>query len=82
MGDPVSIHAGLDEIHPGARTEVRETIVIRAHQIAGGSTDRMHIGSGTENRHAHRPHLEYTRARHRSIIVLTRPALQESSAPR
>lgn len=55
MGDPMPIHARLDQVHQRAGTEVQEDVLIRAHQVACGGASGMHIGTGAKNGYAHGP---------------------------
>lgn len=81
MGDLVSIHAGLDEIHQGARAKVQENVVIRVHQIPGCSAGRMQIGPGPENGYTHRSHVEYNSAQYHDDMGLTHQAAQGLFVP-
>jgi hypothetical protein len=57
--DPMSVHAGLNEIHQCSRAEIQQKRLIGLHQIAGCSAGGMDIGSGAENRQTHSSHIEY-----------------------
>lgn len=63
VGDLISIHAGFDEVHQGARAKIQQNIVIRAHQIAGGGTARVHIGTGPKNGQLHSALIDTTTLR-------------------
>ncbi|NJL18417.1 MAG: hypothetical protein HC938_15890 [Nitrospira sp.] len=53
MRDLVPVHAGLDQIHEGARTEIEQNLLVRTHQIAGRSTSGMDVGTGAKNSESH-----------------------------
>lgn len=69
MSDLISIHAGFDEVHQGARAKIQQNIVIRAHQIAGGGTARVHIGTGPKNGQLHSSLIDTTTFENRARSV-------------
>ena len=54
MGNAVAIHAGLQQIHQGAGSEVEQEWLVGAEEIAGSSAGLVDVRAGPENRQMHR----------------------------
>ncbi len=67
--DLVPVHAGLDQVHQGARAKIEQNLLVRTHQVPGRSTRRMDVGSRPKNRQAHRSNLWTIRLRGRIQLL-------------
>ena len=45
MRDPVPIDPSLNQVHQGTRAEIKQEVLIGAHQIPSRSTGGMDVGS-------------------------------------
>jgi hypothetical protein len=64
--DPVPVHAGFDQVHQCAWTEIQEHVLISSHQVSSRCSHRMHIGTGAKNSKAHELGSDMVR-KHRSV---------------